>query len=105
MRETTAACGTPAPCRRNVQPRVTSGGTHMRFAGRRSLFVAMALAAGPARAATVVKVGAALSMTGPAAVYGATQKAGILAAVDEINKSGMLRGVKLEAIDRKSTRL
>jgi branched-chain amino acid transport system substrate-binding protein len=72
---------------------------HMHFAGRSSLFVAMALAAvGPARAETVVKIGAALSMTGPAAVYGATQKAGILAAVDEINKSHMLKGVKLEAV-------
>ncbi len=71
----------------------------MRFAGRSSLFVAMALwASGPARGETVVKIGAALSMTGPAAVYGATQKAGILAAVDEINKSGTLKGVKLEAI-------
>lgn len=71
----------------------------MRLAGRSSLFVAMALcASGPARGETVVKIGAALSMTGPAAVYGVNQKAGILAAVDEINKSGMLKGVKLEAI-------
>jgi branched-chain amino acid transport system substrate-binding protein len=71
----------------------------MAFAGRSSLFVALALAAaGPARAETVVKIGAALSMTGPAAVYGATQKAGIQAAVDEINKSHMLKGVKLEAV-------
>ena len=37
-------------------------------------------------------------MTGPAAVYGATQKAGILAAIDETNKSGALKGVKLEAV-------
>jgi branched-chain amino acid transport system substrate-binding protein len=70
----------------------------MRFAGRSTLFVTILLAAGLARAETVVKIGAALSMTGPAAVYGATQKAGIQAAVDEINKSGMLKGVKLEAI-------
>jgi branched-chain amino acid transport system substrate-binding protein len=73
----------------------------MRLAGRISLVViaAAALAAsGRASAETVVKIGAALSMTGPAAVYGATQKAGVLAAVDEINRSGTLKGVKLEAI-------
>ncbi len=74
----------------------------MRFAGRVSLWVSLASAvavAGRASAAeTVVKIGAALSMTGPAAVYGATQKAGIQAAVDEINKSGELKGVKLQAV-------
>jgi branched-chain amino acid transport system substrate-binding protein len=46
----------------------------------------------------VVKISAALSMTGPAAAYGAQQKAGILAAVDEVNGSGRLKGVKLEAV-------
>jgi branched-chain amino acid transport system substrate-binding protein len=73
----------------------------MRFAGRASLFVTAALAAssaGTALAAEVVKIGAALSMTGPAAVYGATQKAGIQAAVDEVNRSGALKGAKLEAV-------
>ncbi len=73
----------------------------MRFAGRVSLFAAAVLAAfpgGAARAADVVKIGGALSMTGPAAVYGATQKAGIQAAIDETNKSGALKGVKLEAV-------
>jgi len=73
----------------------------MRFVARMSLFVMVAAAAlgGHALAAdAVVKIGAALSMTGPAAVYGATQKGGILAAVDEINKSGELKGVKLEAV-------
>lgn len=52
----------------------------------------------PAPAQTVVKIGAALSMTGPAAAYGAQQKAGILAAVDQINKSGVLKGMTLEAV-------
>jgi branched-chain amino acid transport system substrate-binding protein len=73
----------------------------MRFAGRMSLVVVAALAAalgGRASAASVVKIGAALSMTGPAAVYGATQKAGIQAAVEEVNKSGALKGVTLEAV-------
>jgi branched-chain amino acid transport system substrate-binding protein len=51
-----------------------------------------------AAAETVVKIGAAFSMTGPAAVYGASQKAGLQAAVDEINKSKHLKGVKLEAV-------
>lgn len=72
----------------------------MRKAGRYSLLVLTALAAtsGRASAETVVKIGAALSMTGPAAVYGTSQKACILAAVDEINKGGTLNGVKIEAV-------
>ncbi len=72
----------------------------MRTAGRIPLVVlaALSLLGGAARAETVVKIGAALSMTGPAAAYGAQQKAGILAAVEEINKSGQLKGVKLEAV-------
>ncbi|HEX3694393.1 MAG TPA: ABC transporter substrate-binding protein [Polyangia bacterium] len=71
----------------------------------RSTAIAVALslltvaAAGRAQAAEiVVKIGVALSMTGPAAVYGASQKAGVQAAVDEINKSGRLKGIKLEAV-------
>ena len=70
----------------------------MRTARWASLLVAVALLTGQARAETVVKIGAALSMTGPAAAYGAQQKAGILAAVEQINKSGALKGVKLEAV-------
>ncbi len=72
----------------------------MRFTfGKIFLAVAALLSASsPARAAQTVKIGAAFSMTGPAAVYGASQKAGVQAAVDEINKSGALKGVKLEAI-------
>lgn len=72
----------------------------MRFTLRNSLFVAaLSLVALPAaRAAETVKIGAALSMTGPAAVYGATQKAGIEAAIADVNKSGMLKGVTLEAV-------
>jgi branched-chain amino acid transport system substrate-binding protein len=72
----------------------------MRFTLRNAVAVAAALglAAGPAGAAQTTKIGAAVSMTGPAAVYGATQKAGVQAAVEEINKSGMLKGVTLEAV-------
>jgi branched-chain amino acid transport system substrate-binding protein len=71
----------------------------MRFTFRISVVASLAAAlAAPALAQQTVKIGAALSMTGPAAVYGATQKAGILAAVDEVNKSGALKGVKLEAV-------
>jgi branched-chain amino acid transport system substrate-binding protein len=73
----------------------------MRFTVRYRL-VAVAgllLAVASARAAdTTVKIGAALSMTGPGAPYGPMQKAGIELAVDEINKSGALKGVKLEAV-------
>jgi branched-chain amino acid transport system substrate-binding protein len=72
----------------------------MRFTFGKALLAAAAVLAGSAaaRAAETVKIGAALSMTGPAAVYGATQKAGIQAAVDELNKAGTLKGVKLEAV-------
>jgi branched-chain amino acid transport system substrate-binding protein len=71
----------------------------MSFPLRTSLVAFLALVAAPAALAQqTVKIGAALSMTGPAAVYGATQKAGILAAVDEVNRSGALKGVRLEAV-------
>jgi len=68
---------------------------------RSSLFVAAALAlagASPARAAQTVKIGASLSMTGPAATYGGSQKACIQAAVEEVNKGGALKGITLQAI-------
>jgi len=71
----------------------------MRFLGRSFLAVVAHFGfAGPASAKQTVKIGAALSMTGPAAAYGANQKTGIQAAVDEINKSGMLKDVVLEAV-------
>ena len=73
----------------------------MRFGARTSVFVVAAVVAaagGPAAAQTSVKIGAALSMTGPAAVYGATQKAGIQAGVDEVNRKGGLKDLKLEAV-------
>jgi branched-chain amino acid transport system substrate-binding protein len=59
-----------------------------------------ALLAAPAAGAAdaTVKIGACLSLTGPAAVYGAQQKAGLQAAVDELNRSGALPGVKLELV-------
>jgi branched-chain amino acid transport system substrate-binding protein len=69
---------------------------------RRSLLVAAALAlaaAGPAaRGAETVKIGGALSLTGPAAVYGSSQRTCIQAAVEEVNKGGTLKGVTLQAI-------
>jgi branched-chain amino acid transport system substrate-binding protein len=71
-------------------------------AGRALSFLAAAAlaAAGPAARAAdaTVKVGACLSLTGPAAVYGAQQKAGLLAAVDELNRAGTVPGVKLEVV-------
>jgi branched-chain amino acid transport system substrate-binding protein len=71
----------------------------MRLPGRATAFAFAALALSfQTRADETVKIGAALSLTGPAASYGAQQKAGVLAAVDEINKSGMLKGVKLEVV-------
>lgn len=71
----------------------------MRFTfGKALLAVAALSASSSVRAAESVKIGAALSMTGPAAVYGAAQKACVQAAMDEINKGGALKGVKLEAV-------
>lgn len=63
----------------------------------RALAALLCIAVLPARAETV-KVGAALSMTGAAAVYGASQKKGIELAADEINKSGALKNIKLEIL-------
>jgi branched-chain amino acid transport system substrate-binding protein len=69
------------------------------FASSAVLAALVASAPCPVAAAeTVVKIGGALSMTGPAAVYGTTQKVGILAAVDEVNRSGKLPGIRLEAV-------
>jgi branched-chain amino acid transport system substrate-binding protein len=63
----------------------------------RALAALLCIAALPARAETV-KIGAALSMTGAAAVYGASQKKGIELAVEEINKSGALKNNKLQVL-------
>ena len=52
---------------------------------------------GTAAPAGTVRIGAALSLTGPAASYGAQQKQGIDAAVEEINKAGTLP-LKLEVV-------
>ena len=74
----------------------------MRLAGRALSMLLAVVAGGAAVGAhaeeTTVKIGACLSLTGPAAVYGAQQKAGVLAAIDEINRSGALPGVKLQAV-------
>ena len=71
----------------------------MRPSGLAILAFATLVAVGPARATdSTVKIGACLSLTGPAALYGTQQKAGILAAIDEVNRGGGLPGVKLEAV-------
>jgi branched-chain amino acid transport system substrate-binding protein len=62
------------------------------------LLAALAAATDGAAQERTVKIGAALSMTGAGAVYGATQKAGIQLAVDEVNKGGLVPGVKFEAV-------
>jgi branched-chain amino acid transport system substrate-binding protein len=49
-------------------------------------------------AAETVKIGAAFSITGNAAAYGAQQKFGVQAAVDDVNKSGKLKGITLEVV-------
>jgi branched-chain amino acid transport system substrate-binding protein len=73
----------------------------MLFGRRKLLLVISALLASTAavaQEARTVKIGAALSMTGAAAAYGANQKNGVLLAVEEINASKFIPGVKLEAI-------
>ncbi|HET6922248.1 MAG TPA: ABC transporter substrate-binding protein [Anaeromyxobacteraceae bacterium] len=71
----------------------------MRLARWQSLTLAAAmLGSATAARAETVKIGAAFSLTGNAAVYGAQQKAGVLLAVEEINKSGALKGITLEAV-------
>jgi branched-chain amino acid transport system substrate-binding protein len=49
-------------------------------------------------AAETVKIGAAFSLTGNAAAYGAQQKSGVLQAIDDVNKSGKLKGIMLELV-------
>src|SRR5262249_44634492 len=53
-------------------------------------------AAAAGGATKTAKIGAAFSLTGAAAQYGATQKNGAQLAVDEINAAGLVPGVKLE---------
>ncbi len=73
----------------------------MKLYGRRQwLLLAPALLASTVASAqeTTVKIGAALSMTGGAASYGANQKNGIQLAVEEINAKKFIPGVKLELV-------
>ncbi len=49
-------------------------------------------------AAETVKIGAAFSLTGNAAAYGAQQKHGVQAAIEDVNKSGKLKGITLELV-------
>ncbi|HEX9577749.1 MAG TPA: ABC transporter substrate-binding protein [Myxococcales bacterium] len=78
----------------------------MRLAGRRirSLVLLLAVSAAckekteaAAPAGTTARIGAALSLTGPAAPYGATQRAGIQTAVEDINAGNALP-LKLEVL-------
>lgn len=52
-----------------------------------------------------IPIGFAFALTGPAAIYGTSQKNAVQLAVDEINGSGMLGGAKLKAVieDEKGT--
>jgi len=54
--------------------------------------------AGGSASGNVAKVGAALSITGLAAVYGAGQRAGIEAAVENVNGSNSLGGARLQVL-------
>src|SRR5512136_2033594 len=59
---------------------------------------AAVLAAPSLSAAETVKIGGAFSITGNAAAYGAQLKFGVQAAIDDVNKSGKLKGVTLELV-------
>src|SRR3954464_15009384 len=54
--------------------------------------------AGAPAGGSVIKIGAALSLTGAAQSYGAQQRAGIEAALDALKTSNSLGGVRLEAV-------
>jgi len=83
---------------------LSSRGRDMHATGRFFKLVTLAAAASlgayaaEGGAPTVVKIGAALSMTGAAAVYGGAQKSGIQAAVDDVNGSGSLKPLRLEVV-------
>jgi branched-chain amino acid transport system substrate-binding protein len=63
-----------------------------------ALLALVAATPAAAQAQRVVKIGAALSMTGAGAVYGASQKAGILLAVEELNGKNAVPGARLEVV-------
>ncbi len=65
-------------------------------AGTSHVATVTATAAAAGGAAKTVKLGAAFSLTGAAAQYGATQKNGAQLAVEEINASGYVPGVKID---------
>src|SRR5436305_14030811 len=50
-----------------------------------------------AASGNAVKIGAALSLTGAAGSYGAQQRSGIEAAIEAVNASNSLGGVRLQA--------
>jgi branched-chain amino acid transport system substrate-binding protein len=52
----------------------------------------------PGTGGNTLKIGAALSLTGAAAVYGNTQKNGIQAALDAVNGSKDMNGVRLDVV-------
>ncbi|HET8732897.1 MAG TPA: ABC transporter substrate-binding protein, partial [Anaeromyxobacteraceae bacterium] len=60
--------------------------------------LAAATLSAPSLAAETVKIGGAFSITGNAAAYGAQQKHGVQAAVEDVNKSGKLKGITLELV-------
>jgi branched-chain amino acid transport system substrate-binding protein len=63
-----------------------------------SLLIVSTFGRESAAADKTAKLGAALSLTGPAAPYGAAQKNGIESALDAVNASNSLGGVRLEAV-------
>ena len=68
--------------------------------GLATLAVSACAAVRPEPAPTVptVRIGAALSLTGPAKLFGAAQRSGIRLAQDEVNTSHMLGGTQLEVL-------
>ena len=62
----------------------------------------VALTVAPVQAADTIKVGAILAVTGPASFLGAPEEKTLVMMVDDINKSGGIKGKKIELIIKDS---
>jgi branched-chain amino acid transport system substrate-binding protein len=102
-----AACGSNNNASNNTSNKPASAAATQPAASATATKAATSAIASPAAAASAaaatatgpvktVKIGAAFSLTGAAAQYGVTQKNGVQLAVDEINASGYVPGVKID---------
>lgn len=94
---TKPAAGTPAAATAAVAATKPAAGATAAPAATVSA-AATKPAAGAGAASGTVKIGVAFSLSGPASVYGTTQKNGAQLAEEEINKGGVLPDLKLQLI-------